>query len=66
MREIEVIGTVQDVANVIQQLYQHMEVVVVGPGAEEVGEYVVKTLKDFKVAYKEQMTDEGHNIKIFD
>lgn len=66
MQKVETIGTVQDLANVIQELYQHMEIVVTGSGAEEVGEYVVKTLKDFKVTFTEKMTDEGHYIKIYD
>jgi hypothetical protein len=66
MKKVETIGTVQDIANVIQELYQYMEVVVTGDGAEEVGEYVVKALKDFKVAHKEQWTAEGHYIKIYD
>lgn len=66
MKKVEAIGTVQDLANVIQELFQHMEVVVTGSGAEEVGEYVVKALKDFKVAHTEKITDEGHYIKIYD
>ncbi|MEH7414338.1 hypothetical protein V7266_03475 [Neobacillus drentensis] len=66
MKKVETIGTVQDLANVIQELYQHMEVVVTGSGAEEVGEYVVKALKDFKVAHTEKWIDEGHYIKIYD
>lgn len=66
MKKVETIGTVQDIAYVIQELYQHMEVVVEGPGGEEVGEYVVKLLKDFKVTHTEKITDEGHYIKIYD
>ena len=38
-------------ANVIQELYQHMEVIIEGPGGEEVGECVVKVLTDFKVSH---------------
>ncbi|MCY7688415.1 hypothetical protein MH076_18880 [Bacillus altitudinis] len=63
---METIGTVQDLAIVIQELYQHMEVVVTGSSAEELGEYVVKALKDFKVAHTEKLADEGHYIKIYD
>lgn len=66
MKRIETIGTVQDIANVIKELYQHIEVIVEGPGAEEIGEYVVKLLIDFKVTHTERTTDEGHYIKIYD
>lgn len=66
MKKVETIGTVQDIAHVIQELYQHMEVVVEGPGGEEVGEYVVNILKDFKVTLTERITNEGHYIKIYD
>jgi hypothetical protein len=66
MKQVEVIGTVQDVAKVIQELYQHMEVVVVGETSDEIGPYVVQVLKDFKVTYTEQVNEEGHYIKIYD
>ncbi|MEH7181082.1 hypothetical protein [Neobacillus vireti] len=66
MKQVETIGTVLDVAQVIQELFQHTEIVVTGSGAEEVGEYVVKTLTDFKVTHTEKWTDEGHYIKIYD
>lgn len=66
MKKVETIGTVQDIANVIKELYNHMEVVVEGPGSEEVGVYVIKILKDFKVTYTEKITNEGHYIKIYD
>jgi hypothetical protein len=48
------------VAIVIQELYQHMEVMVVGEAFDEIGEYVAKILKDFKVTYTENVTAEGH------
>lgn len=66
MIKIETIGTVLEVANVIQELMNHMEVLVVGEGKEEVCESVFKTLKDFKVAYSEEKRTEGQFIKIYD
>ncbi|RSD27619.1 hypothetical protein [Mesobacillus subterraneus] len=66
MKKVDTIGTVQDLAIVIQELYKNTEIIVTGSGAEEVGEYVVKALKDFKVAYTEKLTEEGHYIKIYD
>jgi hypothetical protein len=66
MIKIEAIGTVLEVANVIQELMNHMEVLVIGEGAEEVCESVFKTLKDFKVAFSEEKTKEGQLIKIYD
>jgi hypothetical protein len=66
MIKIETIGTVLEVANVIQELMKHMEVLVVGEGAEEVCQSVFNMLKDFKVAFSEEKTEEGQLIKIYD
>ncbi|CAH2714788.1 hypothetical protein BACCIP111895_01964 [Neobacillus rhizosphaerae] len=66
MIKIETIGTVLEVANVIQELMKHMEILVVGEGVEEVCESVFNTLRDFKVAFSEKMTEEGQLIKIYD
>ncbi|WP_226668731.1 hypothetical protein [Metabacillus litoralis] len=66
MKKVETLGTVQDVANVIQELYQHMEIIIEGPGREEVGESVIKVLIDFKVTHTEKIIDEGRYIKIYD
>ncbi|MHC0038591.1 hypothetical protein [Pseudoneobacillus sp. C159] len=66
MKQVEVVGTVQDVANVIQELFQHMEILVVGESSDEIGPYVTNILKDFKVTFTEEVTSEGHSIKIYD
>jgi hypothetical protein len=66
MIKIETIGTVIEVANVIQELMTHMEVLVIGDGSEEVCESVFNTLKDFKVAFSKVKTEEGQLIKIYD
>ncbi|OIK03922.1 hypothetical protein [Bacillus sp. MUM 13] len=66
MIKIETIGTVLEVANVIEGLFNHMEIIVTGEGAEEVSESVIRTLKNFKDAYSEEKREEGQYIKIYD
>ncbi|PAE37515.1 hypothetical protein [Bacillus sp. 7884-1] len=66
MIKIETIGTVLEVAIVIQELFNHMEIIVTGEGEDEVSESVIRTLKEFKVAYLEEKREEGQYIKVYD
>lgn len=66
MKKVETIGTVQDVAQIIKELYENMEIIVYGEAYEEVCQSVFRTLTEFKVTYTQKMTDQGQLIKIYD
>lgn len=70
MKTVVTSGTVQEVAEVIRELYNDFEgeVLIVGDGAPVVADGVKKLLKDFKVSFVDNQLDDGNSeyIKIFD